>query len=319
MRNRAVQADFSGQSVAQLLRRGRRRKGADNTIKPRKRTNIIKPRAKIVTMSDEQDVIVPMLGGRYPQDQFRHGEYLHVSDLLYKCIRKIGISDYMNEAIHAETVWPGRALTFRFGHTVQDYLTELLKENEPGKLFGDWTCACGHTHVEQKTWRQIKSTYECEKCGKIPDKYGEVIIRDDELKVVGSIDLTLLMDEFFYLTEVKSIAAKGWQELNRPKPEHLLQVLFYWHLYKRAGWPLWDRVSVIYVNKEFMFSGVPYKEFWFQPSIIEDRLDDLLSEARELVEYRASGLLPKRTMCQDKDSPDAKKCQFRDICFQLGG
>ena len=119
--------------------------------------------------------------------------------------------------------------------------------------------------------------------------------------------------------EVKSIAAKGWQELKRPKPEHLLQVLFYWYLYKQEGWPLWDRVSVIYVNKEFMFSGVPYKEFFFQPSIIEDRLDDLLAEARQLVEYRNSGTLPPRSMCQDKDSPDAKKCQFRDICFQMEG
>lgn len=279
---------------------------------------LTKPAKQVIAMSDNDEVVVPMLKGRYPQDQFRHGEYLHVSDLLYRCIRKIALSDRMNETIHAQTIWPGQALTYKFGHTVQDYLTDVLKDNSPGQLFGNWECPCKHMKHERKTWREIKDT-RCKVCANPAINYKEMVVKNREIMVTGAVDITLLIEAFLYVTECKSMSKKQWDVLKRPKPEHLLQSLFYWWLYKQDGWPLWDRASVIYVNKEYMFSGLPYKEFFFTPSSIVDRLDDLLTEARQLVGYRKSGVLPPRNMCQGPDSPDAKKCQFREVCFQMEG
>lgn len=303
--SKAVRTTGKGSSARGVLRAGRRGPAA-----------VTRPTKQVIAMSDDEDVILPMLQGRYPQDQFRHGEYLHVSDLLYRCIRKIALSDRMSENIHAETIWPGRALTFKFGHTVQDYLTDVLKENSPRQLFGNWKCPCGYLEHQHKTWEQTKDI-KCKVCGNPAINYQEMVVKNDDIMVTGAVDITMLIEQFLYVTECKSMARKTWDKLQRPTPEHLLQSLFYWWLYREAGWPLWDRASVVYVNKEYMFSGLPYKEYHFTPSLIIDRLDDMLAEARQLVEYRKSGVLPPRTMCSGPDSPDAKKCQFKEVCFQM--
>lgn len=275
---------------------------------------------QIIAMTDDDPVLVPLLQGRYPQEPFRHGEYVHVSDLLYRCIRKIALSELLNEDIHAETIWPGRALTFRFGHATEDHVREELKKNAPKMLWGDWQCPCEHTLVKGRTWHQVRDA-KCPKCGHPPISYKERVIRDDEFMITSAVDILLLMDGYFYLNECKSMARKMWEELKRPMPEHLIQVLMYWHLYRRAGYKLWDRVSLIYVNKEFMFSGLPYKEFHFQPSVLSDRLDELFQEAAELTAFRREGMvtLPRRRMCTDQQSTEAKRCQFRHVCFEMEG
>ena len=276
---------------------------------------------QIITMTDSKgsdgNVLMPILKGRYEQNEFRKGEYLHVSDLLYKCIRKVALSEKLGEDIHAETIWPGRALTFQFGHTVEDYVRDLAKRNAPHQLYGNWLCPCERLYLEDRTWHQVKNK-NCKTCGHPPIKYKEKVVTNDEYMVTGSVDVPLLIEDYFYLNECKSMAGKSWQELKRPKPEHLLQVLMYWWLFKKAGFRLWDRVSVLYVNKEYMWSGLPFKEYWFQPSMIEDRLDDLLAEAKQFADFRKEGKeLPPRAMCDDKDSPDAKHCQFRHVCFEM--
>lgn len=289
-------------------------------MKSRARTKKPKDqRRKVISMTDDDPVLAPLLQGRYRQDPFRHGEYLHVSDLLYKCIRKIALSELLHEDIHAETIWPGRALTFRFGHTVEDHVRDELKKNAPRMLWGNWECPCGTHKIDGATWQEVKDT-KCTKCGHPPINYKERVIRDDEYMVTSAVDILLKMEEYFYLNECKSIARKAWEELKRPMPEHILQVLMYWHLYHRAGYHLWDRVSILYVNKEFMFSGLPYKEFTFKPSTMIDRLDELLEEANELSTFRRDGMevLPKRRMCTDQQSTEAKRCQFRHVCFQMG-
>lgn len=280
-----------------------------------------RPDRQIIAMTsrpgDDGNVLMPILKGRYEQDKFRKGEYLHVSDLLYKCTRKIALSEKLGEDIYAETIWPGRALTFEFGHTVEDYVRELAKRNAPRQLYGNWLCPCEKLYVQDETWHKAKSM-KCGTCGHPPFQYREKVVTNDDYMITGSVDIPLLIEDFFYLNECKSMAAKSWRELKRPKPEHLLQVLTYWWLFKKKGLPLWDRVSLLYVNKEYMWSGLPFKEYWFQPSLIEDRLDDLLAEAKQLVQFRKKDkALPPRTMCKDKDSPDAKGCQFRHVCFEM--
>lgn len=289
------------------------------------RTNKKKRVRKILPMTDTRDVIVPGLTGRYPQDQFRHGDYLHVSDLLYRCVRKIALSELLSEDIHAETVWPGRALTFTYGHATEDFVRDRLKQSMPRELYGHWQCPCEHTLIKNRTWHKVKDV-ECPKCGKPPMNYKEVVIRDREYMVTGSIDIVFLIEGYFYLNECKSMARAPWEALTRPMPEHLLQILLYWWAVRRKGKKLWDQVSILYANKEFMFAGLPYKEFKFRPSTIIDRLDPLLEEAAQLVEFRNSignqeagaPVLPPRTMCETCEATDAKKCQFSSVCFQMG-
>lgn len=271
---------------------------------------------QIITMSGEDLVLAPLLSSKFEQHSFRHGGYIHVSDLLYKCIRKIAFSELLQEDIRAETIWPGRGVTFELGHAVQNYVTRLLKMNAPRQLYGNWECPCETLQIPLSVWDDAKS-HVCRVCGKPPTEYKEMVIRNDQYMITGSVDIGLLIEEYLYVNECKSMSAKQWNVIVRPKPEHLLQSLFYWWLFKEAGVSLWDRVSVIYVNKEFMWSGSPFKEFAFTPSIVVDRLDDFFHEASQLIAFRKdNSKLPSRINCAALNSPDAKECQFRQVCFE---
>lgn len=282
----------------------------------RKRGGLHLPRRKqIIKMSDTDPVVTPSFT-RFAENRFRGGTHLHVSDLLYKCIRKIALAEHLGEEIHAERLWPGRDITFRLGHATQDYLTDLLKLNSPNQFYGGWKCACGAIDFTGRTWGTVRDM-TCGTCGRPPVTYKEVVIKDDEYGITGSIDVLLLIEAFFYVAECKSIAKQSWENLRRPKPEHLLQALMYWWLLRKAGWALWDKVSVLYINKEFMWAGSPFKEYTFTPSLVIDRIDDLLVEASHLTCYRERKVLPPRVMCDSQASPDAKECQFRQVCFEL--
>lgn len=249
----------------------------------------------------------------------RLGNNIHVSDLISKCARKKAIVEINQVPLPVTRLSLTDALTFRQGEAIHDVIKERSVTGAPSLVWGRWKCQCGSLQVETPcVYAEVDQTVICEKCETGTDTYEEAEFIDSELKIVGHPDLILYLTDLaaFYVTELKSISHEQFKELVRPKPEHVIQALFYWFLMRRAGKTMVDTVSLFYVTKGYVFKGQPYKEFTFSATANLKRLEPYLEDARAILEARKSGTLPPRTMCASKDSPDARACEVSSICFR---
>jgi hypothetical protein len=238
--------------------------------------------------------------------------------LLGKCVRKIALSERLNLPMPAGHISDSMGLTFAQGTAIHDYIKDKMAKGHPEKMFGKWSCLCGKT-VTQPMVRNSIPNIACTDCGRVPDKYHELELFDDDLMVVGSPDITLYIEELeaYYPVEIKSISPDDWKEIARPKPDHVLQVLFYWYLLRKLGYSVTNQISILYANKGYVFKS-PYKEFVLLPEEVIDRLDDYMAEARALKSARDGGELPQRTLCSSITCKDAKECHVSVVCFQKG-
>lgn len=282
----------------------------------RNRKNAVK-QGEVKEVRKQKDRLLPLLSHSPKPDHFRAGDYIHVSDLLYKCTRAISIAAKVNQPILPQIVWDAQGITFAQGHAIQDYVTQRLKVNAKDELYGSWKCLCQKS-VYQGVMSDALACVPCDACGSKLDQYHELVIRDDELRLTGAIDIALLKSQYLYLGECKSMKKDDWDALRRPSPDHVIQILFYWLLMRRAGYSLMDQVSILYVPKQ-QVRGSPYKEFTLQPSANLDRLDPYLEEARELKGCLENATLCARTTCGTEDAPQAKRCQFTIMCFAHDG
>lgn len=253
-----------------------------------------------------------------PANNFRDGDYLHVSDLVYKCTRMIALSKELGQPIRGESIMDSRGVTFATGHAIQEYVTGRMKTNFPEMLWGNWSCRCGDEMRGHVTWAEVQDEPACHQCGSKIENYVETIWRSEDMKLTGAVDLMLkLPTGHLYPIEVKSIAGARFEDLTRPVPDHLIQALFYWHLIRENGFQVMDQLSILYVKKEFVF-GNPYKELLVQPSNYENRITDFMDEARELKAYMTGGgPLPVRTTCSHPQASGARECPFALQCFAI--
>lgn len=264
----------------------------------------------------------------------RPGDYLHVSDLLSKCIRKRAVIEALGVTPSARRLSMSDLVTFAQGDAIHDLLKDRARMGAPNLVWGKWSCKCKALfHEEPCTYGEIDQEEECPHCHTKVDQYHEVSMRDEDLWVVGNPDLVLYYKNIdaYHVTELKSIADKQYQELTAPKPEHILQVVFYWYLMRKLGYRMTDKVSILYVTKGWMFSGKPYKEFVIDPQAELHRLDDMIEDARahkasilSIRERNASAArriptitLPPRTMCLKSTTKTAKSCEVCGECFEM--
>jgi hypothetical protein len=262
---------------------------------------------------DEGNVVLARLAGNHTPNLFRKGDYLHVSDLLGKCVRMVALSDRYNIDLTGEPVYDSHGVMYEIGHAVQRYTTNKLRRVKPKELYGRWSCYCGET--EETTTFDKANNIECSTCKHTLTEYNELRFFNEEYKIVGSVDITLLLQNAFYFVEVKSVKKEVFQELIRPQPDHVMQATFYWWLALQNKVPVYDKVSILYINKSFEFR-TPFKEFQIDPRDYVSRLSDYLEEAKALVESRKSKQNPlPAKICPNPDSPQAKKCQTCAVCF----
>lgn len=276
-----------------------------------RRNNAVLP-AKHV---DDDRYLACLVGAAPTAEPFRHGEYLHASDVIHKCSRMIAIANRHNIKLTLQPLPESAGLTFAMGRAIESHVREKVKRNAPTKLWGGWKCPCGHTEF-QGTYAEARSQNRCKRCHGPLGEYQELVLTHEELGVSGSIDLTLLEGRALHLNEIKSIKHDAWKELSRPVPEHLVQILFYWWLAKEQGIDVYDSVSILYCTKGYVMFGSPYKEFVMQPSKLIRRLDDYLDEARAIKAAASGGKLPVRT-CMKIDQGEAKTCPMATMCFQM--
>lgn len=264
---------------------------------------------------DEEDSLKEILKTPCSQHH-REGDYLHVSDLIGKCVRKIALSKRLGLPLKPQPLFDGQKITFAQGDAIHDHITGKVIKARPDDIYGSWSCVCGKLKVMDTTFTEAQKTKKCPRCKTKATRYNELSLRDEELMLVGHVDLSLLLGEFLQLDELKSIKKEKWDDLARPLPDHIIQVLLYWYLARRKKLRLVDKLTILYAAKEFMMTN-PYKEFHIQPSKILHRLDDYLEDARAYAASLKGGELPIRSLCKTMDSPAAKKCEFKSTCFQL--
>lgn len=290
---------------------------ATKVLRRRRREEEVQAEGDIVHMTEGEDFTLGVLKkSPVTMSDFRYGDYLHVSDLLGKCMRKIALSEKFKVAMPSSFVHESMALTFAQGTAIHDHVKNRVLKGHPDKMYGSWSCSCGNLHTGDMTYADAKDK-RCKLCGQAPTQYHELTLRDPDLMVVGSPDITLYLDDLrvFYPIEIKSINHEDWKEIARPKPDHVLQVLFYWYLLRKLGYPVPDQVSILYVTKGFVFK-TPYKEFRVFPETVINRLDEYIEEARALKEAKEGGDMPRRSYCASRDCKDAKDCHVANVCFQ---
>lgn len=285
---------------------------------------------KVTSIRESDDQIIPCptdfgllsaILDRVPREKREHrpGNHLHVSDLLKHCVRKLAIVKKHGIPVRHERLSMWDEIAFRQGDALHDLVRERTGLAADDMIWGKWKCKCGHLyHDEPCTLSEIDPDDICPHCGTPTDNYGEVSMRDDDLMLVGNPDLLLYFRDYdaYHVNEIKSLAHNHWEEIARPQPEHVLQVLLYWYLMRKLGYRLTDMVSIIYVSKGYLFNSTkPYKEFMIYPAEHLHRIDPYLEDARLLKLSRTSSKLPVRLACKTIDSTKARKCEACDICF----
>lgn len=248
----------------------------------------------------------------------RQTEYLHVSDLLGKCVRKFALFETLRISPKPQAISITDALTYAQGDAIHDVLKARMVSAAPDRVWGRWRCVCGHTVVEEPcTFTQVDQSVVCERCEFPTNMYVEVSMRDEEYKIVGNPDILISLHEHdaLYVTELKSISHDMWRELVRPLPDHVLQVVFYWLLMRRKGFRLADKVSVVYATKGWLFNGNPCKEFVIDPLRELARLDRYLRYASQMIAFRSGGDLPEKVCTSPRDTM-AKNCEVCTTCFE---
>lgn len=250
----------------------------------------------------------------------RQTEYLHVSDLLYKCVRKFALAESVgvNNAPASVSLWD--SLVYAQGNVIHDVVKERMVKGGPRIVWGNWRCRCGTTVTTSPIFfSEVDQNKVCPSCRQPTNTYVEVPMRDAELKIVGTPDLISYIPSAraLYINELKSISHDAWKELVRPHPDHVIQTLFYWHLMHRKKYRLANQTSVIYITKGWQFSGQAWKEFVVEDAASQvERLEPYLTKAKEMAEFRKGGVLPVR-ICSSPGETRAKACTMCTMCFSV--
>jgi len=279
------------------------------------------PRGKApVKMDDDYDPLMAVF--KVARSEFREartGGYLHVSDLIGKCIRARALQARYNMQPPPQLLTLSDQFTFAQGDAIHDKAKEIAVRNDPKRAWGKWTCRCKYLrHDEPCTFAEVEPEV-CPYCKSPVDQYAEVSIFNDDLGVVGNPDLLMYERavDAHHVNELKSIAPDKYKELVRPLPAHVLQTTAYWQLMKWDGYRLTDRISIGYITKGWQFgSTLPLKTFTIKVAPELPRLDEYWAFARE---YKALVADPKRALpdrvCRTRDDTLAKQCNVCGVCF----
>jgi hypothetical protein len=247
----------------------------------------------------------------------RIGNAVHVSDLIARCIRKKALVERHSIPLPAQKLSLMDELTFAQGDAIHDVVKARAAAADAGGVWGRWRCHCKSLRVDEPVLlSEVDQEILCTNCGGPANVYEEVTFKDEEHNIVGHPDLILYLAALsaYYVTELKSISALQYDELARPDPDHVIQVLFYWYLMRLAGYEVADHVSILYVTKGYKFKGDPYKEFVINAPAQVHKLDIYLADAKALKVAREGGELPKRA-CASSTAPEARKCEACTYCF----
>jgi len=239
--------------------------------------------------------------------------YTHVSSLIGGCVRQYVLATRFNVEI-LESVTGGHRVMWRIGRAVETHVRDSFLEGQGNKgVYGRWKCKCGRVdHLGLYPSRGCN-------CQNEPLKYFEPVLYDEENKLVGSPDMTLIMGNFFFTpVEVKSMNKEDFDDLTAPLPDHIAQAASYRRLYQLQGRRVHDKVIIIYTKKEFKW-GSPYKEFHVDctSDLVQGVVQTIVDKGAQIANSVAASVLPERHICQSASNPLAKKCPVAHLCWGM--
>jgi len=290
---------------------GRTRSAVDKVLKRRKAAAPKERKQAKSPFRARKNPIGRFLPHKPEQQDFRHGEYTHVSDLLNKCMRSVALAAENRLPVMLEPTWTSQRIIFRSG----EILHELLRDEITRKsrtVFGNWRCGCKKTITEHGFAIDFKNV-RCEHCGGPTNIYDEFKLINEECKIVGHADIAYMEDGWLMIGELKSVSKLIFDSLSGAQPDHQYQARMYSWLARQMGYNVHDHVVVFYVCREWMFKN-PYKEYlvYWNP---DDPPQPYVDLAMEFKIYRETGAVPPRTLCTSKAAPRSKKCATQVFCF----
>lgn len=256
---------------------------------------------------------------------------VHVSELADLCVRQFVLSARL-DCYPPTTVTGGHRVMWAIGHALEKHVRDqvVTARNREG-IYGLWSCDCGETEYTG----EFPANEHCSLCHQELSHLGEPHLVDAENGVMGSPDLTLILDtevsgppgevrmhHLHEVVEIKSMTIDQWRALEEPLANHKAQALLYRHLYQILGHSVSDVVRIIYVAKDFVY-GSPYKEFVVDAheEVHVAMVETSLALARQVQdalanEHTTRGNLPER-VCSGAACPRAKKCGVAVPCFNM--
>ena len=196
---------------------------------------------------------------------------------------------------------PGLRLQSIFdeGHAIHHKWQTWFREMDV--LFGEWKC------MVCKEITEGISIAQCEHCGSMILEYGEVTLKDEELRIEGHTDGWIRGIDDDCLIEIKSIGAgtlrfeapdilydadgdvtKAWKNIRRPFRGHLLQGQMYLELAKRMfGEDAPNEIVFLYELK----ADQDYKEFTIKADY--DVVRRIFTAAEKINEAVSEKKMPK--------------------------
>lgn len=256
------------------------------------------------------------------EDNRHNLHFIHVSDLMQACPRAYVLavrhrerkyrSDFLGKVHSSATrvVWAQ-------GRATEEHIRSQFIRRFADQVYGTWTCACKQSSYLGCHNPEIR----CGKC-QSTHTFNETPIHDHELRIVGTADFPLIIDNSMHLVELKSIKKEDFESLTAPLPQHLTQVFTYHDMQRRAGASMSNQVTVLYAAKEFSVKGA-YKEFTVDTTdenyqFVHTARNLLYTKARIIREALDKGTLPERlSKCNVITSSTAKGCPVCVNCFSI--
>lgn len=247
--------------------------------------------------------------------------YMHASSLITLACQRQTCLVAQHHVEVSDSVTGGHRIMWAQGRATETHIRDaVLGATHKQDIYGEWKCRCGHA-----THRGFvpNESFQCQRCLQPLDKYHEPELRDEELRVTGSPDITLQVDGRLLVGEIKSMTPDQFDGLAAPLGNHINQAALYRALYARAGFPVHDKVAIIYGRKQFKWGGKGkvYKEFHVTCTtpLVTGMVETCFQTARDVARHNSTRTLPNRTVCSGPNDKIAAKCPVAHLCFALRG
>jgi len=246
---------------------------------------------------------------------------IHASSIVSLCPRQIHIAKTKKVKIEQSNGYlnNGAIVTFSIGLAVEDFIIKYLGRYSDNKAYFKYYCPnCRTAEIKEYNDKEVI----CDSCG-IPMIRQQITLEEhikDNIYIRGNPDLLLnspILGDRTYVIELKTINKDDFSALNKPLISHIYQVKTYLWLIKHL-----DRSTVrkyklsshkgyiIYVCKTFHKD--PIKVFKI---VLDKEWENTLNNSIKEIKGKK---FPDR-VCLNYNSPIAKQCPFRDICFNKEG
>jgi hypothetical protein len=255
-----------------------------------------------------------------PEKSRAGGELVHVSSLINGdwCPRA-HLINLAHSQDHYENALPQMRIVWALGRAAEQHVrSQFIRAHGKHRVIGRWSCQCRKSKIEGLG----SEAASCQTCGKHINNYGELVLRDEALGLIGSPDLVFVAEDGGYeVVEIKSIKKDGFAELIGPKPDHVMQCYGYVDFLRRTTN---KRVNgrVLYVAKDFINpKQSPYREYLIDAhfeATASQVYDGLKSTLAKMREHQQSNTLPERLdACSSPASKRARNCTACTLCFSL--